>query len=95
MNKQVSLGEILNMEDAIVKATGFTHGQLSDAFDKLTVGMENWKMPIEATIRESDFDLMNEACAWFTGSRLSALKLSNSGDLIQVSAAGYYMTIGA
>ena len=95
MSKQVSLGEILNMEDAIVKATGFTHNQLSDAFDKLTVGMENWKMPIKATIQESDFDLMNEACAWFTGSRLSRVKFSNGGDLIEVSADGYYMTIGA
>ena len=67
---------------------------LSEAFDVLTVGMENWKFPIEnVSIFSEDFDIMNEACIHFTGSELRIM--SRKYEYVTVSADGYYLTIGA
>jgi hypothetical protein len=67
---------------------------LSEAFDVLTVGMENWKFPIEnVSIFSEDFDIMNEACIHFTGSELRIM--SRKDEYVTVSADGYYLTIGA
>ena len=67
---------------------------LSEAFDELTNGMENWKDPIEnVRIFSKDFDIMNEACIHFTGSELRIM--SSEDECVTVSADGYYMTIGA
>jgi len=94
MSKEVSMAEILDMDDMIVSATGYTRGDLGKAFDKLTEGMENWKMPIKSTIMISEWSMMNEACAWFTGSTLNKVKVIDPG-MIEVEADGYYLTIGA
>lgn len=67
---------------------------LSEAFDVLTEGMENWKDPIEnVRIFSKDFDIMNEACIHFTGSELRVV--STKDEYIIVSADGYYLAIGA
>ena len=67
---------------------------LSEAFDVLTEGMENWKDPIEnVRIFSKDFDIMNEACIHFTGSDLRIM--SSEDEYVTVSADGYYLTIGA
>ena len=67
---------------------------LSEAFDVLTVCMENWKFPIEnVSIFSEDFDIMNEACIHFTGSELRIM--SRKDEYVTVSADGYYLTIGA
>ena len=57
------------MENKIV-FKNYTQGQLSKAFDKLTQGMENWKMPIRTIIHTSEWPIMQDACVYFTGSEL-------------------------
>jgi len=81
------------MENQIV-FKNYTQGQLSKAFDKLTQGMENWKMPIRTIIHTSEWPIMRDACVYFTGSEL--WQLYDNGDAtMEVAAEGYYNTIGA
>jgi hypothetical protein len=94
MSKEVSVADILDMDDMVVSTKGFTRGELSKAFDKLTKGMDNWKMPIHTRIHIGEWNLMIEACAFFTGSRLWQVK--DLGQyMMEVKADGYYKTIGA
>ena len=65
-----------------------------EAFDSLTEGMDNWKMPIAAKIKKSDFSLCNEACIHYTGSVLTITKENGDGT-VNVKADGYYKAIGA
>lgn len=72
----------------------YTQLQLAKAFDKLTEGMENWKMPIRAIIHTSEWPIMQDACVYFTGSEL--WQIYDNGDAtMEVAAEGYYNTIGA
>ena len=82
----------MNMK--VVSSNGYTIGDFQEAFDKLTQNMENWKMPIKATIRIAELTLMSEACTWFTGSELSQTNYRGDGTM-EVSADGYYMAVGA
>ena len=79
---------------ARVDGRDVTRGELAEAFDRLTFGMENWKLPIETTVRPEEFELMNEACLFFTGSSLT-IKLPHKGTRFRVTAPGYFATIGA
>lgn len=81
------------MEDMIVSSLGYTKTQLTVAFDKLTEGMDNWKMPISSTIHISDWNVMCEACAFFTGSELYQT-YDNGDGTMNVEAEGYYNAIG-
>lgn len=94
MSKEVSVAEILDMDDMVVSTKGFTRGELKTAFDKLTEGMENWKMPIHTRIHIGEWYLMIEACAFFTGSNLWQVKDLGLG-MMEVKADGYYKAIGA
>ena len=81
------------MNDQIVSRAGYTHGQLSEAFRGIQ-NPENWKLPIDAWIHPNQFEICNEACVYFTGSRLT--RTQTAGDsAVRVVAAGYYETIGA
>jgi hypothetical protein len=70
---------------------------LKEKFDKLTEGMENWKMPIDAVVPIRELDDYRDACEWFTGSTLYVVKQVNEpnfGDM-RVKADGYYIAIGS
>ena len=67
---------------------------MEKAFDALTRGMENWKMPIKAKVHGVMFDLFNEACLFYTGSTLTITKKYADGT-VDVKADGYYIAIGA
>ena len=94
MSKEVSVSDILDMNDMVVSTKGYTRKQLTEAFDKLTDGMDNWKMPILKLIHKDEFDISNEACIFFTGSSLKDAGIDEN-DCMLVSAAGYYETIGS
>lgn len=94
MSKEVSVAEILDMDDMVVSTKGFTRGELKTAFDKLTEGMENWKMPIHTRIHIGEWNLMIEACAFFTGSNLWQVRDLGLG-MMEVKADGYYKAVGA
>ena len=69
---------------------------LSEAFDELTVGMENWKDPISTKVRPREVRLYEEACEFFTGSKSISGETDGSvWGRTEVSAAGYYAAIGA
>jgi len=91
MQERDRMMEEMNAE--VVSPLGFTRGQLQDAFNVLTKGMENWKDPIVKVIRKDEFVIMREACSFFTGSFLEVEK--EKGDFFIVSAEGYYMAIGS
>ena len=67
--------------------------KMSEAFDALTKDMENWKMPIHTKINVSDWDLMCDACEFYTGSSLWQVACLDDG-MIEVKADGYYMAVG-
>lgn len=58
---------------------------------------DNWKLPINAWIDESDFDECNEAAIFFTGSSLKITARTGplSATRLHVETPGYYATIGA
>ena len=63
-----------------------------------TICPENWKDPIRAVISRSAFDITNEACSYFTGSKLEIDPVF-VGPLhpnqMPVVADGYYAAVGA
>ena len=71
---------------------GFGVGQLQTAFDKLTEGMDDWKMPINTNVHIGEWKLMIAACEFFTGSKLWQVKDLGLG-MMHVKADGYYNTI--
>ena len=81
------------MENTVVY-NGYTQGQLIEAFNKLTEGMEDWKMPIRSVIHTSEWNIMQDACVYFTGTEL--FQTACNGDAtMNVAAPGYYcMGIG-
>lgn len=59
-------------------------------FNYLTKDMDDWKMPIKATIPVKDFYAYADACAWFTGTELYQTYCNGDGTM-NVAAKGYYM----
>ena len=82
----------INENDEKVKFA--THEALKQKFDELTKPMDNWKDPIVSVINSKDFEIMNQACIYYTGSSLN-IESQYQNNLILVSAEGYYLTIGA
>ena len=71
---------------------GWTQGQLSEAFD-LVKPTGNWKMPIDATVRDDvDLQLLNDAVAYFTGGVIATDRTSKG---VRVRSEGYYHHIGS
>jgi hypothetical protein len=87
-----SIGET-NFNDTVVSDRGYTRGQLDEAF-KLIANSKNWKFPVDAVIDSDKFPICDEACVFFTGSKLEIVE-SLTTHLIRVKADGYYLTIGA
>lgn len=72
---------------------GYTETQLSEAFDMIRP-TENWKMPIDAVIRDNDnVELVQYACMFYTGDYGTVT--DNNDGTYRIRAPGYYMTIGA
>ena len=92
MSKEVSVAEILDMDDMVVSTQGYTRKQLSDAFDSIA-DPSNWKLPITGIVKLDELDLYNEACLFFTGGPLTVEYIE--GNRAAISCAGYYETIGA
>jgi len=82
------------VEDTVVCTNGveYTRTQLLAAFERIT-NKDNWKLPLHGTIKENEFDLVNDAAIFFAGSPLSILK--RDGDMVEVHGLGYYAYIGA
>ena len=68
---------------------------LTEKFEKLTEGMENWKMPIDTVIHTSELNDMRDACEWFTGSKLYVKEQVSNKLEYRVMAEGYYNAIGS
>ena len=68
---------------------------LREKFDTLTEGMDNWKDPIDTVIPIAEFNDMQDACAWFTGSELFVKEQIMNEAKFRVQAEGYYNAIGA
>jgi hypothetical protein len=68
------------------------HKALEESFDKLTKGMGNWKMPIKTSVHVTELDEMKDACVFFTGSELYAVKQDKEPNIgfVKVYAEGYY-----
>lgn len=90
MTKEVSVAELLDMDDMVVSTQGYTRKQLSDAFDNIA-DPSNWKMPITAIVKLDELDVHNEACIFFTGAPLTVEYIQ--GNRAAVSSPGYYVTM--
>ena len=95
MSKETTVATILkDLDDKVVSPNGYSRGELSEAFDRIK-DPKNWKMPIMKLIHKDEFDICDEACVFFTGSRLVPADSPDENGGVLVSAAGYYATIGA
>ena len=81
------------MDDQIGSSKGYSHKELSKAF-QLSQNAEHWKNPIDAWIHPKKFEVCDEACCYFTGSRLNRAQWSGES-AVRVTAPGYFLTIGA
>jgi hypothetical protein len=71
----------------------YSQEQLKEAFNKVS-NKKNWKNRINSTISSKEnLDLIAEAIIHFTGS--CPLFINKPNGKIRVTAAGYYLTIGA
>jgi hypothetical protein len=73
----------------------YSQQELEDAF-KLIRPKGHWKDPIRCVLKkptEETLDRVSRACSHFTGS-LAEFETLPNGD-VRVTAAGYYLTIGA
>ena len=84
MTKQLSL------EDAMLEFDEIRIHNLNARFDYLTKGMDDWKMPITATIPVAHLNEYRDACAYFTGTELYQTYCNGDGTM-KVAAKGYYM----
>lgn len=71
----------------------FTMLDLHVAFRKVQ-NEENWKLPIQATVEESEIELVSDAIAFFTGGRPERVGRDTNGK-IEIRAHGYYHHVGA
>ena len=81
--------EMTATEVNAVTAT-INHQNLLNRFNYLTDGMDDWKMPIKATIPVKYFKEYCEACEYFTGTELYQTYCNGDGTM-NVAAKGYYM----
>jgi|TARA_B110000908_G_scaffold171988_1_gene236944 hypothetical protein len=68
---------------------------LTEKFETLTEGMENWKMPIKSTVHITQLGEYREACEFFTGAELNTVKQIGSSGMFQVYSKGYYNAVGS
>lgn len=84
---------MIELNATVVSDKGYTRGELETAFNVIA-DSANWKLPIDAVIRSELFEVCEEACVFFTGSKLKIVDILST-NLIRVTALGYYATIGA
>jgi hypothetical protein len=66
--------------------------QLKEAFEKVQ-NKEHWKNPIDAFIDPKDYDVTDDAIAFFTGTRINYAVTARVGPnrgKIHIKADGYY-----
>ena len=82
------------MKLTIDTKTRYPKEEMTEAFNRVC-NKENWKNPIDTTIRatEKDLDVIHDAIVFFTGSMADIWKVRKG--MYRVQAAGYYLTIGA
>ena len=85
----MSTKEMNASEVNAVQAT-INHQNLLNRFNYLTKDMDDWKMPIKATIPVKHFKEYCEACIHFTGTELYQTYCNGDGTM-NVAAKGYYM----
>tara|TARA_Y100000296_G_C5134174_1_gene237250 strand:+ start:621 stop:881 length:261 start_codon:yes stop_codon:yes gene_type:complete len=83
---------LINWNDHVVSAKGYTHGQLKEAFGKVH-NQDNWKLPIDELCKKSETDVVKEAIIYFTGSIPNFANFDD--EHVNVTAIGYYEAIGA
>jgi hypothetical protein len=70
-----------------------TRDQLKEAFEKVQ-NKEHWKNPIDAYIRKDEYDITNDAIAFFTGTRINSCVVEDGGPnrgKLHIKAHGYYL----
>ena len=80
----------MTMEEIALTAAEIDKVNKMRLFNYLTEGMEDWKMPIKATIPINHLNAYREACEYFTGTELYQTHYNGDGT-IEVAAKGYYM----
>lgn len=75
-----------------VNGERFSQFEMKCAFE-LIEDKKHWKNPIDATIDESDFELCDYACIFFTGGCLEVVE--NKDGKLRVQSPGYFEIIGA
>lgn len=70
--------------------------ELKAAFD-LVAPKDNWKMPIDITLHATDAEVavIKEAITFYTGSVATVTALMGAIGWVRITAAGYYVAIGA
>jgi len=80
----------MTMEEIAMTASEIDKVNKMKLFNYLTKDMEDWKMPIKATIPVNHFKEYCEACEYFTGTELYQTYCNGDGTM-NVAAKGYYM----
>lgn len=80
----------MTMEEIAMTASEIDKVNKMKLFNYLTKDMEDWKMPIKATIPVKHFKEYCEACEYFTGTELYQTYCNGDGTM-NVAAKGYYM----
>jgi hypothetical protein len=71
---------------------GFTQGQLEAAI-AMVQNKENWKLPINAIVKNEDIQVTLAAINYFAGGACNVTHLANG--TAHITAPGYYALIGA
>ena len=83
MMKEMLIDEIVNE----LPSTTLNRSMKKQLFDDLTRNLASWKDPVQAVIPVIDFAEYNEACVYFTGSKLKIVSIQ--GQRVGVESAGY------
>tara|TARA_R110000868_G_scaffold147125_1_gene368324 strand:- start:1598 stop:1867 length:270 start_codon:yes stop_codon:yes gene_type:complete len=83
MMKEMLIDEIVNE----LPSTTLNRSMKKQLFDDLTRNLASWKDPVQAVIPVIDFAEYNEACVYFTGSKLKVVSIQ--GQRVGVESAGY------
>lgn len=73
--------------------TNHTREELKAAFEKVQ-NKEHWKNPIDAFISPDDYEVTDEAIAFFTGTRINSCVVISGGPnkgKWHIKADGYYL----
>lgn len=73
--------------------TNYSREQLLAAFNSVC-NKENWKMPIDSTVEDSDTDIVREAVIFFAGCE-PRFEPIHGTDRLRCRAVGYYEAVGA